>query len=576
MVAMNKFQPTFEHGMYALALAAAILLRFLHLDFLPLSDYEANWALQAFQISQGYHPAVGPNPAYVHLTSFLFFLFSGTTWLARFIPALAGTFLCLAPWLLRDRIGRLPALLLAAGLAIDPGSVAMSRLAGGPILAVFFLSSTYLMWINGKRKLAGISAGLAVLSGPSLWFGLLGLVITQLLLFYIPKIRASKNKALSEHAGSSGNGFRPLELRESLLWGLGSLLVVGTLFLISPTGLSASATSLIDFVKGWWVSSNVPTWNLLLALPAYEILPLGFGIAAAVRGLSRRNVTTAFLATWMVIAFLLTLGYPGRETGTLNWMILPAWILAAIELANHFDFAGRNPWELAGVITLLLSLSIFGWLNLASASTIDLALEQARMRLYLVLAVVLLTALSLLLVGAGWSTAIARLGGVWSSVIALSLFTIAMSTGSAGIRQPKTYELWQPEPRPGRLDVLEDVANQISTLNTGVAGQLEITILGINSPQLLWQLRDWQVDQTSHLLPDEKPELIITTANILDLAADYRGEALPLLERPAWESATPSMWLKWFVYRQLPVTRENVILWVRSDLMLNELSQPTP
>jgi hypothetical protein len=206
----------------------------------------------------------------------------------------------------------------------------------------------------------------------------------------------------------------------------------------------------------------------------------------------------------------------------------------------------------------------------------DLALEQARMRLYLVLAVVLLTALSLLLVGAGWSAAIARLGGVWSSVIALSLFTIAMSTGSAGIRQPNTYELWQPEPRPGRMDVLVEVANRISTLNTGVAGQLEITILGINSPQLLWQLRDWQVAQTSHLLPDEKPDLIITGSDVLDLAADYRGEALPLLERPAWDSATPSMWLKWLVYRQLPVTRENVILWVRTDLMVEELSQPTP
>src|SRR5512136_48260 len=141
---MKNFQPTFEHALYALALAVAVGLRFLHLGALPLSDIEADWALQALRITQGLKPAISPNPAYVHLTAVLFYVFGATNFLARFWPALAGCVLVLAPWQLRRRFGRIPALLLAFGLAIDPGLVAISHQAGGPMLAIVFLALTVL------------------------------------------------------------------------------------------------------------------------------------------------------------------------------------------------------------------------------------------------------------------------------------------------------------------------------------------------------------------------------------------------------------------------------------------------
>ncbi len=169
---MIKFQPTLEHAIYAVALVFAIGLRFLNLGALPLSDYEATWALQALRVTQGLHPALGPNPAYVHLTSILFYIFGGTNFLARFWPALAGTALVFAAWFLRGRIGRIPAIVLAFGLAIDPGLVAMSHLAGGPMLAVTCLVFAGLMWLEGHRSFAGFFAGLATALRT---FGLVGL-----------------------------------------------------------------------------------------------------------------------------------------------------------------------------------------------------------------------------------------------------------------------------------------------------------------------------------------------------------------------------------------------------------------
>ena len=127
--------------------------------------------------------------------------------------------------------------------------------------------------------------------------------------------------------------------------------------------------------------------------------------------------------------------------------------------------------------------------------------------MYLLLAVVFLILLSLLLAGTGWSVSVARLGGVWAGVVCLTLFTIAMATGAAGIREPLTNELWPPPPRAGRLDIMLKVANQISELNRGDPAQLSLTILSIDSPALHWLFRDWKVQDVTELAPDSKPEM---------------------------------------------------------------------
>ncbi len=47
---MSSRHITLEHVLYALALTLAIGLRFLHLGRLPLTDQEAEWALQALAL----------------------------------------------------------------------------------------------------------------------------------------------------------------------------------------------------------------------------------------------------------------------------------------------------------------------------------------------------------------------------------------------------------------------------------------------------------------------------------------------------------------------------------------------
>ena len=574
---MKKFQPTLEHAFYTLALVLASGLRFLHLGRLPLSDFEADWALQALRLTQGLKPAIGPNPAYVHLTAILFFIFGATNFLARFWPALAGTSLVLAPGLLRGRIGRIPALVLAFGLALDPGLVAMSHLAGGPMLAITCLALTGLMWINGHRSMAGLFGGLALLSGTSVWFGLFGLLLTWAFVTVFRKKTPVQSEAKDD---SDLIDIHPVhnrwgDMRDALVWALGTLLVLGSLFLLSPMGLPAIIMSFVASLRGWWILSDTPVWRPMLALPAYEILPLGFGIAGAVRGILNKDRDSILLGIWALLALVLALIYPGKQTSDLTWALLPFWVLTAIELGHHFDFESHNRWEVAGLVTLIMALLVFGWLNLVSLIKLDLTTEMAHMRLMLLVAVIMLIGLSILLAGAGWSAGVARLGGLWAGIIALTLFTVAMSTGAAGVREPLTVELWQPEPRTGQVDVLLKVANQISDLNTGYISQLPLTVQGVDSNALMWLFRDWQVQYADTLAPDAKPEMVITSVDQVNLAANYRGEALPLREVADWDHASQSDWLNWFVYRQMPILREDIILWVRSDLMLDSQGLPS-
>ena len=416
---MKNNQPTLEHALYALAIILAAGLRFINLGMLPLSDFEANWSIQALQIVQGLRPVIGSNPAYVHLSAVLFFVFGATNFLARFWPALAGTVLVLSPWLIRGRIGRLPALVIAFGLAIDPGLVAMSHLAGGPMLAISALVFTGLMWMKGHRTLAGIFAGLALLSGTAVWFGLLGLVIVWL----VARSRAGKSRKTDEENAehvepaipATSNSIKWVDLKVSSVSGGLTLLILGSLFILSPKGLSAIIFSFIDFLGGWITLSDIPVWRLLLALPAYEILPLGFGIAGAVRGSVKKDRTSILLGVWALTAILLALIYPGKQTSDLSWAFLPLWVLTGMELGHHLDFEKRDSWQLAGLTAVIFVLLIFGWLDLASVTRMDLTMSIAHMRLSLLLAVGLLVGLSILLAGGlvdkGGSTGRGLVGG---------------------------------------------------------------------------------------------------------------------------------------------------------------------
>jgi len=119
---MNSELTKNEGWLYGLAFLIALGLRLVQLGALPLGNSEAASALQALGIVQGLKPALGPQPAYILLTAPLFFLYGGgTNFLARLVPALAGSFLVFAPLLFRQRFRSGAPVLFAFFLPLTPG-----------------------------------------------------------------------------------------------------------------------------------------------------------------------------------------------------------------------------------------------------------------------------------------------------------------------------------------------------------------------------------------------------------------------------------------------------------------------
>ncbi len=574
---MKKSEFTLEHALYALALVLALGARFLNLGLLPLSDYEASWALQAMHVAQGLKPALDPNPAYIHLTAVLFFIFSATEFLARFWPALAGSILVLVPFHFRDRLGRLPALILAFGLALDPGLTALSREAGSSMLAIAFLFLTWAAWEKQRQAQAGIFAALALLSGPSVWFGLLGLGLGLGLGSFLARLQETQDKGSPREASSSSRTVFSWEaLRLPVFWGLGTLLVAGTLLLLSPKGIPAFVESFLTFFRGWTSLSNASILYLVLSLPIYELFPLAFGIAALVRSFIVRDLFSGRLGMWAIVALLLASIYPQKQVADLAWVIIPLWILAAREIGRHFDFEGVNIWVLALTFVVVAAPLVTAWLNLTIGNTMDLSTPDARNRLLFSALPLLAAVIIWLLIWLTWDAHAARLGGTWASVTLLTAYTVGVMTAAGGLRQPLTADFWQIAPRTAGADLVQKTVSQISDWNKGAVDALPVTVVNVHSPALLWALRSWNVRELDSLSASDSPELVFTPASTeLTLSQGYRGEGFNWSETINWRGATSAQWFNWILYHQMPVTREDIVLWVRGDLIIENQNQTT-
>jgi MFS family permease len=587
-------------------------LRFARLGELPLADSEAHLALDALDIVKGGSPVLSSHIAYTNLTAILFFVFGSFNFLARFIPALAGTALVFVPFLFRDWLKPRAAILLAFFFAMDPALVALSRQAGSPILAVTFSLLAAGFWIRRQPRPAGIFLALALLSGPSLWAGLLGILLTWMLTqFMAPRsapveadegtqVDTEESTHVDTYTGTQVDvvselpNFHPLTPNSHLLTPnsqpltpnsqsaplitdyrslitafIITLFATSTLLLLAPQGLGAWLTSLPEYFKGWVTFGAVPVGRLFLALGVYQLLGVILALIAIMRGWMRAGRRVIRLSLWMLVALLLTVFYPARQTADLVWMLIPLWTLAALELSRHLELVREDRLETAGVFIFTVILLVFAWMDLNALSLTPIPSQQASIRIFLFFGSLLLLVLSVILVGYGWSERIARVGAAWGVTLIFGIYTLGAAWGATGLRNPNAVELWNSSPRIAQADLLSQTADEISEWATGQADDLPVTVFGIDSPALLWSLRNHNPKMVIALDPASSPELIVTPPqDSLGLASAYRGQDFNWRQTPFWESFA-SFSLRWLTYRELPSSSETVVLWVRSDLFID-------
>jgi hypothetical protein len=569
-----------EGWLYALAFLLAIALRFTQLSALPLTDAEAAPALQALHIAQGLKPALSPHPFYILSTSILFFLYgAGTDFFARFFPALIGSILVFAPLLFTDRIKPRPSLILAFFLALDPGLVALSRQAASPIFAITFLIFAWGFYNQNKIGLAGIFAALALLSGPSIWAGILGLGITWAILQAINSRRPSQPSTsdleLQPSTFNLQHSSFTLHPSSFFIPFIATLLAIGTLFFIVPNGLSAALTSIPEYIKSWLTDSDVPAGRLFFSLLAYQ--PLGFllTIIAIIRGWRTGSRRIIPLSIWFLVALLLAIFTPSRQIADLAWALIPLWAMASLELARNLNIFIEERSEAAGVAFLTVFIWTFAWLDFSGLVWLPVNSQEYIMRFWLLIGTLFLLVMSLLLVAAGWSIRVAQLGGIWGLALAFGVLGLGGALGASGLRGATHPELWWPPNIPAHARLLESTVSDLSQWGLGNDDAAPVMIVGIDSPALEWTLREHQVSVVPTLDISSAPYFVVTPLQDNPaLASAYRGQDFTWRQTPLWNAALPQDWNRWLSLREMPQSYETIILWARDDLFL-DASHPT-
>ena len=579
-----------EGWLYGLAFLIALGFRLIQLGATPLTDSEATLALQALHVAQGQAPLLGSQTAYVLFTSILFTVINATNFMARLFPAIVGSALIFAPYFFREKIKPRPALILAFLIAIDPGLVALSRQANGTILAVTFLLFAWGMWRMRRAIPAGTFAGLALLSGPSLWAGLLVLGLTWLFIQGMGSRTTletteeqSATLASDESAALSTSRFSNLpfsnfELRPALLALLVTLLVGGTLFFLAPNGLSAWLSALPDYLRGWTAPSSMSSGRVLRAFLAYEPLGIFLAVLSLIRGFRIRGRRILRLGLWLGVALLLAIFY--RQASELVWVIIPLLTLAALELSRALNIFAEERVEVGVVVLALMILLVYIWFDVSkigldpvsnlAATTLPLfgrTVQLAAASYMVLLGAFLIIILCVSFVAFGWSARTAWLGTTWAFVICLGIYSFAAAWGASGMRFSNGVELWSSDPRPAQPELLLASVDDVSEFSLGHDTSQPVTVMGIDSAALEWVLRDRPVELVSTLDPQVAPPIVITPImNDLGLPAAYRGQDFIWRQSPRWQEIQNPDWIRWLVFRQLPREDETIILWVRDDL----------
>lgn len=540
-------------ALYLAAFALALAIRLLGLGILPLTDSEAQWALQALALAQGSRPAIGSQGGYVLSTAVLFFLYGGgTNFLARLTPALTGSALVFVPYLFRERLKPDSGLILAFWLALDPGLVAISRQAGSPILALTGLLLAWGLWQRQRPSWAGALAGLALLGGPSLWGGLLALGLAWL---------AQRGLQGAPASRAAHPAWRP-----ALEAGLAVLVLGGTLFFFAPSGLSAPFSALVEYITGWVHPGGVSWKVILLSLVFYQPLTLILVGMALARGWTQRDPTAIRLGIWAGLALLLALLYPAHPISDLAWALIPLTALAARELAVHLDISAEERRDVLGLAAGIFLLLVFIWLNFVAW----VASPQVEVRVWLLAGSFFLLVIAVLMVAAGWSLRLARLGVIWGLAAALGLFSLRAAVGAAALRPEGSAEIWSAGPSLPQAGLLLTTVEQVSDWSNKTSTSQPVALVGLDAPALQWLLRERPVETMRQLPPSTSwPILITPLQEDPALSATHRGQSLIWRQSPLWEQASFADWMRWLALRQMPQQSETVLLWVRGDLFLD-------
>lgn len=576
MPSMDRPPVSIENILWVVVLGLAFAVRVVDLGAEPLADLEAGYALQALNlvpttsISEGL--SFGSQSGYVTITGLLFWVFGSSDAVARLLPALAGTLLCLAPFLFRNWTGRQAALIMGLGMALDPGLVAISRLAGGPMPALSFLLLGVGLFAIGRAVLSGVVLGLALLAGPAAFQGAVIIAVSAAMVRLADRtgwIAPPVNLRGEERGVYTPAG----KWKAGLISAGATILLAGTLFGRYPQGLGLTGASITDYLTGWLAVGDISAVQMMAVLVAFQPLGVIFGVIGGIRGWADRNAFAQRVVIWLVVALAATFLYSSKAMGDLIWVLVPLWALAAIELARYLEIESGSRAVVFGQAVLVFTMLCLFWLNLAGFNQSLLDQRSYWLRIGVMVGVLFLVALTTFLLGYGWTWKAALQGLVWGLAAGLVVYQVAGIWNASRPATAQLVNIWHPSPQTGENRLLMKTVQDFSKSSSGMADQIDV-MLAVDSPSMRWAFRNFPnaefISEQDLSVLGTSPSIIVTQVSEQNpaMAASYRGQDLPWWRMPGWTGAVPQDLPKWLAYRKYPAILSSVILWVRGDLFV--------
>lgn len=559
--------------LFVIAVIVAFTVRFIGLGAPTLTESEAQLALQAQENTGKTQVNRIEQPLYINFTGDIFWLFSTNNFAARAVSAIAGSLLCLAPILIKKRIGRVEAVIFSFLLALEPSLVAASRQAGSSILAICTISFSIIFIWRKKSILAGILCGISLLCGPAAWQGWIIVGLTVGIFQLIKWSKTWKNSNPDANGIEKGQS-DPSEFQypKFIMALAGTLLLVGTNFFTRIGNLSGLFGGLIGYFQGW--TSHSATWLQSLGLLSVSALTFGifviiFGIAGTVKGFIENEKTVELLAVNFFVALVLEILFPLHTPLDVAWLLIPLTLISAVTLPKIFTFTKKDAVVQASVTVIFFALLIFAWLN-AIWILQNFQNDPTNSKIHLAAsigALILLVVICFLVVW-GWSWNTAKNSLLFSSSILLLIFSFSMTRRVMGFGSFPETNPYLKSPLIAQADLLKKTIDDISISNHKVPESIDILVIGDAPYSLKWLLRnDQPVTYEQYIVPSSNPSIMITMTNIEpQMKSSYRGQKFDWELTPSWKEMKFIDWFRWVALQSSPTSESTIYLWARNDL----------
>lgn len=537
---------------FAGILILGIVLRFFNLGVAPLGESEAQ---QAYHILNPTDTS-STSPLYVSITSFLFWLFGPTNFLARLLPALMGSALIFLPLFFQKEREDGSAFWIALWLAIDPALIAASRQVNSQILLLTTLLFA-LVFLWNKKYFLGLLFGLLSIFSSSFFFHIL---IPVFLTGFIAAHFWNVNFATIR---------RKDFLNKPSIWIV--FLIVFLLiscFMLLPKNLGRWANFLPQYLEGWRSSSETGYSLFLFGIVGYESALLVMAILGGIRYF-RQNSMVKTMHIGAVLTLFWVLAFPGKQVFDLIFVVPLLSYLAGIQLQQMIQ-TGLREMRLSLVLGITL-LGIFAYLSQIIFR--GLGGENLFLKVVSIL-IPLLVAMILTLIVMWESSLSTALHGVYWGV---SIFLILISTFSifriTAVGSDK--EIWKV---PGAIQEERAMLSLINKVDQWRKVRSTPLTIAIPADGYVWR---WAFRDYSTIVLDTaysrevQPDILITfSTDISDNPSGYRGRVFESGQIVNWALLTPTEWLNWMFSRKLPkevMQKQEVVLWVRNEILTEGL-----